>query len=200
MPISSAQKKVDQLADATIREDAKPELYTLISESNYDKLTDGGVDHEKALDVAWEVSKLLLVEDHKSVTAEQKAAAVLDAGLSEQVAAQFLGKDTREKLSALEEYGVTVTSYVALKKYLLYNNDNNSVSMDEAKKAISKISNGSAVSVPGMPKVALELTKAEKAALWQMMNSSWKPENNPYSSSTGRKVQEALKALSEDEE
>lgn len=196
----AAQKKVDQLADATIREDAKPELYTLINTDKYGKLVEAGVDHEKALDVAWEVAKLLPIEDRKSVTAEQQAAAVLDAGLSEKVAAQFLGKDTREKLSALEEYGVTVTSYVALKKYLLYNNDNNSVSMDEAKKAISKISNGSAVSEPGMPDVALDLSKDEKAALWQMMNSSWKPENNPYSVSVGRKVQKALKALDGDEE
>lgn len=131
----------------------------------------------------------------------QKASVVLRNGAGEEAAAAFLVEDTREKLSAVSEYGATVRGYVALKEYLLYNDeDGGAPSMEEAKKAINAISRGSVVSVPGMPDVALELTSSEKAALWQMMNSSWKPEKNPFSTSVGRKAYNALKALKEEEE
>ena len=40
----------------------------------------------------------------------------------------------------------------------------------------------------------ISLTNAEKAALWQMANKSWKPKNNPYSTRVGQQVYDALNA------
>ena len=196
------QAKVDMLADAEVLESAKPQIYlNSVSSGSYDKLIDAGVDAEKAADVAWEIAKLLPLEGKKSVSSIQKASVVLRNGAGEEAAAAFLVEDTREKLSAVSEYGASVRGYVALKEYLLYNDeDGGAPSMEEARKAINAISRGSVVSVPGMPDVALELTSSEKAALWQMMNSAWKPEKNPFSTSVGRKVYNALNALKEEEE
>lgn len=40
----------------------------------------------------------------------------------------------------------------------------------------------------------ISLTNAEKAALWQMANKSWKPKNNPYDTYVGQQVYDALNA------
>ncbi len=192
----------EYLINAELLESAKPAVYSqIVSFSTFEKLYDGGAPKDQAEDVAYEIACLTPVGKHKSVTEVQKASVVLKSGLPEETAAQFIEKDTREKLSAVSEYGASVRGYVALKEYLLYNDeDGGAPSMEEAKKAINAISRGSVVSVPGMPDVALELTSSEKAALWQMMNSAWKPEKNPFSTSVGHKAYNALKALKEDEE
>lgn len=59
-----------------------------------------------------------------------------------------------------------------------------SPNQDEAKRAIK--------AMPG-------LTKAEAAVLWQIQNKSWKPESNPFSKKTGRKVYNDLNAEEEKE-
>ena len=190
------------LINAELLESAKPAVYSqIVSFSTFEKLYSGGIPKDQAEEVAYEIACLTPVGKNKSVTEVQKASVVLKSGLPEETAAQFIDKDTREKLSAVSEYGASVRGYVALKEYLLYNDeDGGAPSMEEARKAINAISRGSVVSVPGMPDVALELTSSEKAALWQMMNSAWKPEKNPFSTSVGRKVYNALNALKEEEE
>lgn len=195
-------KITEFLINAELLESAKPAVYSqIVSFSTFEKLYSVGIPKDQAEDVAYEIACLTPVGKNKSVTEVQKASVVLKSGLPEETAAQFIAKDTREKLSAVSEYGASVRGYVALKEYLLYNDeDSGAPSMEEAKNAINAISRGSVVSVPGMPDVALELTSSEKAALWQMMNSAWKPEKNPFSTSVGRKVYNALNALKEEEE
>ena len=41
------------------------------------------------------------------------------------------------------------------------------------------------------------LTVTQQAALWQLANKSWKPAKNPYSTSVGQKVYDALNAETE---
>jgi len=36
------------------------------------------------------------------------------------------------------------------------------------------------------------IPKNQKAAIWQLMNKSWKPESNPYSATVGRAVVAAM--------
>lgn len=192
--------KIEQLANATVLDAAKAEIYvSVVSSDKYKDLIAAGASEKDAAVTAWEVAKLLPAGEKKNVVEAQKVSVALRQGLSETEAAVFLEKGTREKLDALAEYGVTVKGYAAVKEYLLYN-DEKSATMDDVRRAINKVSNGSAVSEPGMPDVALNLSRDEKAALWQMWNSSWNPEKNPFSVSVGRKVQKALKALDGDEE
>lgn len=192
--------KIEQLADATVLDAAKAEIYvSVVSPDKYKELIAAGASEKDAAVAAWKVAQLLPAGDKKSVNEAQKVSEALRQGLSETEAAVFLGSDTAEKLDALAEYGVSLRGYAAVKEYLLYN-DEKSATMDDVRRAINKVSNGSAVSEPGMPDVALDLSRDEKAALWQMQNASWDPEKNPYSVSVGRKVQKALKALNGDEE
>ena len=192
--------KIEQLANATVLDAAKAEIYvSVVSSDKYKDLIAAGASEKDAAVTAWEVAKLLPAGEKKNVVEAQKVSVALRQGLSETEAAVFLEKGTREKLDALAEYGVTVKGYAAVKEYLLYN-DEKSATMDDVRRAINKVSNGSAVSVPGMPDVALDLSRDKKAALWQMSNASWDPEKNPFSVSVGRKVQKALKALNGDEE
>ena len=192
--------KIEQLITAEVLDSAKAEIYvSVVSSDKYKDLIAAGASEKDAAVAAWEVAKLLPAGDKKNVVEAQKVSVALRQGLSETEAAVFLEKGTREKLDALAEYGVTVKGYAAVKEYLLYN-DEKSATMDDVRRAINKVSNGSTVSVPGMPAVALDLSRDEKAALWQMQNASWDPEKNPFSVSVGRKVQKALKALNGDEE
>ena len=39
---------------------------------------------------------------------------------------------------------------------------------------------------------AMSISPSERAALWQMSNASWKPDNNPYSKTVGREVAELI--------
>ena len=51
---------------------------------------------------------------------------------------------------------------------------------------------GSGIVLPGGGSQSLTVT--QQAVLWQLANKSWKPKNNPYSTSVGQKVYDALNA------
>lgn len=44
------------------------------------------------------------------------------------------------------------------------------------------------------------LTSEQRAALWQIQNKSWKPDNNPFNKKVGREVYQELNQEEEDEE
>lgn len=81
------------------------------------------------------------------------------------------------KLGTVGEYGVDATEYGNV--LALAGKD---PSQAKAKAAIDE--------VYGRTTAA---NQNEKAALWQSINKSWSPENNPYNKSTGKKVQQTLK-------
>ena len=76
-------------------------------------------------------------------------------------------------------HGITPEQYITAREAIARIDDNQSVSQDEATRAISSM---------------LGLTNAERAVLWQLQNKSWKPKNNPFSASTGERVYQTLQS------
>lgn len=119
----------------------------------------------------------------KDVTDQQKQEAIAKSSLSEKdklgALETVMGEGERKKLNAAYNQGVSPVDYVAAKaKMVEYDeNENDSVSQDEAKKALKAMDG---------------LTNEEKAALWQIQNKTWKPENNPFDRKTAKAVYAAL--------
>ena len=55
---------------------------------------------------------------------------------------------------------------------------------------------GNGIVLPGAGS-GQSLTVTQQAVLWQLANKSWKPAKNPYSTSVGQKVYDALNAETE---
>lgn len=113
----------------------------------------------------------------------QKYQAIVSAGLSEgdQLKAMeaVMSEGEYAKVRAGYEQGVTPELYVKARETAAgYDeNGNGSISQDEAKRAIKSMDG---------------LTSEQRAALWQIQNKSWKPDNNPFSRKVGREVYQEL--------
>lgn len=146
----------------------------------YDKLTGAGLGTDTAYRLS-EILGSLEPEPGKSqVSSQQKARAILSAGLSEgdQLAAleAVMSEGEYAKVKAGYAQGVSPALYVEAKE-ALDADGNGAVSQDEAKRAIKAMDG---------------LTTEQRAALWQVQNKSWKADNNPFSRKTGRAVYDAL--------
>lgn len=158
--------------------------YSQIPQSGgyYEKFVAAGLNDQSAYDLNEALDSLEPPEGEDQVTSLQRYQAVVGAGLteSEQMTAmeELMPETEYEKLRAGSLQGVTPRAYVSYKQALpLYDADGNgSFKQEEVQAALD----------------SLPLTTAQKAALWQMQNKSWKPQNNPYSVSVSQQVYDAL--------
>lgn len=158
--------------------------YSQIPQSGgyYEKFVAAGLNDQSAYDLNEALDRLEPPEGEDQVTSLQRYQAVVGAGLteSEQMTAmeELMPETEYEKLRAGSLQGVTPRAYVSYKQALpLYDADGNgSFKQEEVQAALD----------------SLPLTTAQKAALWQMQNKSWKPQNNPYSVSVSQQVYDAL--------
>lgn len=151
--------------------------------SRYESMTGAGLSSEDAYNLTEILGALEPEAGKDSVSSLQKYRAVIDAGLTEKeqmtALSGLMGESEYAKLQAGYNYGVTPEVYVSCKELLpQYNADGNgNYKQEEVRAAIDALSG---------------LSTDQKAALWQIQNKSWKPTNNPYSKSVGRKVYDAL--------
>ena len=143
-------------------------------------------------------------EDGKdSVSGLQRYRAVVDAGLSTEEQMSVLGEMMQEseysKLQTGYSYGVTPEAYVSFRELLpKFDFDGNGTfKQEEVEAAIDSMGGGgNGIVLPGAGG-GQSLTVTQQAALWQLANKSWKPAKNPYSTSVGQKVYDALNAETE---
>ena len=155
--------------------------YSMVPQSggSYDKLVGSGLDDEAAYQVSSALEGLEPEDGEDSVSKIQRYKAVTESGLSEEDQVQALSavmtETEYERLLIGYDAGVTPESYVRFKEMLPeYDADGNGTyKQSEVEAAIRAI--------PG-------LSNAQRAALWQIQNKSWKPNKNPFSTSTGQKV------------
>lgn len=155
--------------------------YSMVPQSggSYDKLVGSGLDDEAAYQVSSVLEGLEPEDGEDSVSKIQRYKAVTESGLSEEDQVQALSavmtETEYERLLIGYDAGVTPESYVRFKEMLPeYDADGNGTyKQSEVEAAIRAI--------PG-------LSNAQRAALWQIQNKSWKPNKNPFSTSTGQKV------------
>lgn len=169
--------------------------------AKYYEFIDAGVSENGAYRLAKEFMELKPMEGRETVSVLQKARAVVDEQLpaAEELAAlsQIMTESEYAKVTAGNAHGITPGVYVTFKVLLpQYDADGNGTySQEEVERAIDSIGPKFGIAAPSYGSANAKntnLTNAQRAVLWQMANKSWKPESNPYSVWTGRKVYEDL--------
>ena len=93
------------------------------------------------------------------------------------------------------DYGITPEIYISYRETLpQYDADgNNSYTQKEVQAALDAIRIGSSGQLGGLGRLGGgELTRQQKAVLWQLANSSWKPSKNPYDTGIGQAIYDGL--------
>lgn len=162
--------------------------------SRYFSLLEDGVDYATAEKVTKAIDELKPENGKKNVTELQKWSAVIKAvpNATRHTAAlkSIMGDEARGRLEIAEKYNISAKTYV---KFLEYRkqfdaNGNGTLSSAETKQAIDSLgAPGGGIVLPGNGKV--NLTLAQKAALWQLFTTS-DAKKNPYSVREGQKVAE----------
>lgn len=164
----------------------------------YDAFMDAGLTDEKAAKVAEALRALKPEKGKDKVSDLQRYRTVATAALTdkEKMAAlsTMMGESEYKKLDIGSRHGVTPIMYVTFKEKLLeYDEDaNGTFKQEEVTKAIRAMT-GSGINLPKHDGSSFNLTNKQRAALWQMANSSWKPNKNPFDTSVGTQVYNALK-------
>ena len=103
-----------------------------------------------------------------------------------------------ETVSAGRDYGITPETYLDFRDRLPdYDADGNgSYTQAEVKAALDSMGGGGGgLSLPTLGgDSGGSLTNTQKAVLWQLYNKSWKPGKNPYDTTIGQWVYDALRA------
>ena len=168
------------------------------SAGNYDKFVAAGLNDEKAAKLMARLEGLKPEEGKEKVSNVQKYKAIVTAGLpeKEQMAAlsAVMSEGEYAKLAVGHTYSVTPAMYVTFKERLGdYDEDGNgSMNQKEVTNAIRNISGG--MNLPRHDGTSFNLTNKQKAVLWQLANKSWKARNNPFDTSVGLQVYNALHA------
>mgnify|MGYP006916065560 CR=1 FL=1 len=92
-------------------------------------------------------------------------------------------------------YGVTPETYLDFRERLPgYDADGNgSYTQEEVRNALDSMGGGGGLSLPTLSgSTEGTLTNTQKAVLWQLYNKSWKPGKNPYDTTVGQWVYDAL--------
>ena len=171
--------------------------------ARYDSFVSAGLSDDAAYELANSLNALEPEDGKDSVSGLQRYRAVVDAGLSTEEQMSVLGEMMQEseysKLQTGYSYGVTPGAYVSFRELLpKFDFDGNGTfKQEEVEAAIDSMGGGgNGIVLPGAGG-GQSLTVTQQAALWQLANKSWKPAKNPYSTSVGQKVYDALNAETE---
>lgn len=168
--------------------------------ARYDSFVSAGLEDDAAYALADALNALEPEEGKKTVSNVQRYRAVLAAELSEdeQLAAlqELMQESEYSKLQVGYEHGILPEAYVRFRELLpQYDADGNgTLNQKEVEKALDSMGGGVGLVLPGGSGGDQPLTVKQQAVLWQLANRSWKPNKNPYSTSVGRKVYDALNA------
>ena len=168
---------------------------------SYDKLYDAGLTADQSRSLTERLNALEPLPGEETVRNRQKWDVIVSEGLTvdEQLRAiRAHSYDTeyyRFKIS--NDYGVAPTDYLKFLDLLpAFDADGNgSMKQSEVQAALDSLGGGNrlVLSRPGDSK--LKLTNEQKAVLWQVYTNGKDGKNNPYSTTTGKKVYDAMLAL-----
>ena len=170
--------------------------------ARYEKFVAAGLEDDAAYELANTINALKPMDGKDSVTDEQKWRAVVDSGMTadEQLAAlEALSTESQyRKFSVAYDFGVVPDAYVTARETMpKFDADGNgSYKNDEITAAINSLgTSGGGLVLPGGSSISL--TNDQKAALWQLLTGSTSAKNNPYSTSVGWAVIDAVNAMKE---
>ncbi len=167
--------------------------------SSYREFTDAGLTSENAIRLSIDLEKLTPEEGEETVSRMQRYKTVVAAKLPEAetmaALATMMEEGAYEKLTMGNTYGVAPGTYFAYLETLpKYDADENgSYKQPEVQAALDAMGHGGYM-LPTADGVNRNLTKKQKAVLWQLADKSWKPKNNPYDVEIGTEIYDALHA------
>ena len=168
----------------------------------YEDFVEMGVDEGTAYDIATEIGMLEPMDGKETVSSTQKWRVVVDSGLTpvEQLTAlkAVTSENEYRKFSVAYDMGVLPEAFVSAKETLpRYDEDGNgSYKNAEIEAALDSIGNTAGIMLPTVGGSAT-LTNAQRAVLWQLLTGSTSAKNNPYSTSVGWAVIDAVNAMKE---
>ena len=182
-----------------LRSGATLDQYLDIKESGgvdtYLKLAKAGTNSKNAYELALKISALEPEKGKDSVSSMQKYQIITHSDISQKeqlhALSAVMSDSEYSKVSTGADFGVEPRVYVDFKSELPeYDTDKNgSYTQAEVKRAIDSITESlDYIRLGGRG----PLTTEEKAILWQLANTSWKPNKNPYSVSVGTKIYDAM--------
>lgn len=149
-------------------------------ETMYEKLRGANWPDQTAYSTYQKLSDLEPLQGKKTVSDLQKARVIVDAAPDQKTGLSaletVLSDSEYAKVSFAGEYQITPSQYVDYREKVTALDDNGSITQEEAERALD----------------GLSLTWEQKAVLWQVQNSQWKPKKNPYSVELGTEVYLAL--------
>ncbi len=147
--------------------------------SHYGQFVGNGISPEEAYELAGQLGDLEPEEDEDSVSDVQQMRACItfyaDEDYQLAALATVLSESQMQKVDMAHDYGVKPEMYVSY--YEIRENfdadQNGSLNQTEVKAALDSMEG---------------LTNAQRAALWQVANKSWKAAKNPYDTAVGQKI------------
>lgn len=189
---TSTQKADDVLATGAEMVDYL-ELKLAGAVDKYLDAIDGGLDTQRAKDVALGMAELTPDEGKKTVSDVQKWRAAIDAvdGADAQHDALLavMKDSTKQKYEIADSYGIEARTWVQLKEILpQFDEDGNgSYKGEEIENAIDTMNGHGGIMLPGGDGPQ-QLTNEMRAVLWQLFTGSKSAKNNPYSERVGSQV------------
>lgn len=189
---TSTQKADDVLATGAEMVDYL-ELKLAGAVDKYLDAIDGGLDTQRAKDVALGMAELTPDEGKKTVSDVQKWRAAIDAvdGADAQHDALLavMKDSTKQKYEIADSYGIEARTWVQLKEILpQFDEDGNGSNKgEEIENAIDAMNGHGGIMLPGGDGPQ-QLTNEMRAVLWQLFTGSKSAKNNPYSERVGSQV------------
>ena len=189
---TSTQKADDVLATGAEMVDYL-ELKLAGAVDKYLDAIDGGLDTQRAKDVALGMAELTPDEGKKTVSDVQKWRVAIDAvdGADAQHDALLavMKDSTKQKYEIADSYGIEARTWVQLKEILpQFDEDGNgSYKGEEIENAIDAMNGHGGIMLPGGDGPQ-QLTNEMRAVLWQLFTGSKSAKNNPYSERVGSQV------------
>ena len=145
----------------------------------YEKYTDAGISADSAMNLTQALEQAEEENGEETLSNNEKYRIVVDNNLEGEeryiALRETIAYDTTQaKISIMyEDYGIDVSNWVIMQEWKEANNVSQYWSQSSAIEALN-----------AMP----YLTTAEKAVMWQLCNSGWDPDSNPYSRAIGYEV------------
>lgn len=166
--------KQQALNGLDIPEKERDAIYAVvIGRDRAEELAKSGLTKAEAQKVTWAVENILPRHGKQTASSVQKWQAVVNCGLSPEKTVKGLkavmSESQYKKLKAANSCGVSATVYVNFSEAMEKETKKNQETAERVLKGF-------------------EMTKEQKAVLWQMVDTSWDPWKNPFSRPAGRKV------------
>lgn len=176
----SVNQKVMELQKSKLPAEEKMDAIAALVPDRQARFVEAGVSDGTAKTLAAEIAIAEAENGDDEVTYLEKARIAVDRTPNDEEAlaamSVVLNDNTYAKVEVIREYGVRCENWVSFREEWLDRYGDDSMSQEKVETVLDR----------------MNLNNRQKAALWQISNKSWKPDNNPYDAYVAEMVWDAL--------